>query len=114
MSTHCRPSGRNAQRRVENFFPGERQGLYRVYVNMTHYGDMEYPHQDREPRERNVMLLYYANATWEHHHWGGETLFYEDHDTAVAVLPLPGSIALFRGSIEHTGGVPTRVCPASC
>lgn len=94
---------------LEKFCTNNEYSLYRAYVNMSHFGDMEFPHRDCPIEEDHVTVLYYANTNWPHH-WGGETLFYENHDTCYAVIPKPGRFAIFHGAIEHTGSVPTRAC----
>ena len=91
-------------------FSRESHKLTRAYVNMCQYGDMEYPHRDCVAYSSNVTALYYANDQWDYR-WGGETKFYDSTgDTRYAVLPRPGRLVLFRGAVEHSGSVPTRIC----
>lgn len=83
--------------------------LFRVYVNLSNYGDIEYPHYDC-PRDReDITILYYVNSDW-HYKYGGETLFYSEKDTRLAVLPKPGRFVIFPGNIEHKGSIATRIC----
>ena len=86
--------------------------LVRAYVNMSHFGDMEFPHRDCSIQSDDITVLYYANEAWEYS-WGGETKFYENKDTVLSILPKPGRIVIFYGAIEHTGSIPTRVCKVS-
>lgn len=86
--------------------------LYRAYINMCHYGDVEYPHLDCESDEDDITVLYYANKDW-HYTWGGETQFYESHEAVMGVTPRPGRYVVFDGNIEHMGTIPTRICNTS-
>ncbi|WP_268225301.1 FlmC family 2OG-Fe(II) oxygenase [Sinomicrobium oceani] len=83
--------------------------LKRSYINMSCYGDIEFPHYDCGSDEKDITVLYYVNHKWDYR-WGGETLFYSNQDTRITVLPKPGRFVLFPGNIEHTGTVPTRIC----
>lgn len=95
---------------VMKFFPDETHQLYRSYINMVRYGDMSYPHCDASRKSRDVTALLYANDEW-HRKYGGETHFYDyAGDNLCAVLPKPGRLVLFRGSIEHSGSAPSRIC----
>jgi len=94
---------------LENIFPDSRFELYRAYINMTNYGDVEYPHTDCEIHEKDITVLYYAHSIWKKE-WGGETLFYDKDDSALAVAPRSGRFVVFPGAIEHVGTVPSRVC----
>jgi hypothetical protein len=53
-----------------------------------------------------------VNKKWDYK-WGGETIFYEEKDTRMAVLPRPGRIVIFPGRVEHIGTIPTRICTQS-
>lgn len=86
--------------------------LYRSYVNMSHYGDMEYPHRDCGEDEEGITVLYYINDNWDYT-WGGETLFYSNRDSRIAVLPKPGRFLIFPGNLEHKGSPPSRTCNIS-
>ena len=86
--------------------------LWRAYINKMHYGDMEYPHRDCPIDKADMTILYYVNDFWDYR-WGGETMFYEKNDTRIAILPKPGRVVVFPGSVEHIGSVPTRICNVS-
>lgn len=86
--------------------------LRRSYVNMSHYGDMGFPHYDCGQDETDITVLYYVNNEWDYT-WGGETFFYVDKDPQAVVLPKPGRVVVFPGNIEHLGGIPSRVCKVS-
>lgn len=83
--------------------------LNRSYINMSCYGDVEFPHYDCDQDSKDITVLYYVNQKWEYK-WAGETLFYSNKDTRAAVLPRPGRFVIFPGNIEHTGTVPSRIC----
>lgn len=97
---------------IEKFYPGTDYQLYRSYINMSHYGDMEYPHKDCSDEENDITIVYYVNESWDYN-WGGETIFYHEKDSRILVLPTPGRFVLFHGNIEHMGSVPTRECTVS-
>jgi SM-20-related protein len=102
-------TGRNL---LDQYMNGRKYCLSRSYVNMCHYGDLEFPHRDCAVTDSDVTVLYYVNKEWKHV-WGGETIFYENEDTRFAVLPKPGRFVLFYGAIEHIGSIPTRICSQS-
>ena len=83
--------------------------LFRAYVNLSNYGDMEYPHYDCPLDRKDITVLYYVNKEW-HYKFGGETMFYSRKDSRIAVLPTPGRFVIFPGNIEHLGSIATRVC----
>ena len=94
---------------VSSQFPVLTHRLERAYVNQVRYGDMTYPHTDASRNSRNVTAIYYANETWQRQ-FGGETNFYDFRgENLCAVLPRPGRVVLFHGSIEHNGSPPTRI-----
>jgi SM-20-related protein len=90
-------------------FPDLTHRLERAYVNQVRYGDMTYPHTDASGKSRNVTAIFYANDSWNRQ-FGGETNFYDYRgENLCAVLPRPGRVVLFHGSIEHNGSPPTRI-----
>jgi SM-20-related protein len=104
--------GKTARNLVTEFFNEQQYVLFRSYINMSHYGDVEYPHRDCPLNRNDITVLYYVNNQWDYT-WGGETMFYENGDTRLAVLPTPGRFVIFYGAIEHIGSIPTRVCKTS-
>lgn len=97
-------------RLVDEYFPGERFELRRAYCNSNMYGEMSYPHRDFPAADtRSLTVLWYVHKEWDRR-WGGETLFYEGGEPVLCVAPRPWRAVLFRGSIEHKTGVPTREC----
>jgi len=95
---------------AEKVFPGEAFQDQRVYVNKAMFGDNYYIHRDCDEASKNVTILYYANLEWQPD-WGGETIFYnDDNDAVAAVSPRPGRLAVSRGAILHRATVPTRSC----
>lgn len=83
--------------------------LNRGYINLSQYGDVEFPHYDCGKDKEDYTVLYYVNNSWDYR-YGGETLFYDNKDSRISISPKPGRFAIFPGNIEHTGGVPTRIC----
>ncbi|MVT11432.1 FlmC family 2OG-Fe(II) oxygenase [Chitinophaga tropicalis] len=104
--------GKTADMLLAKLFPESDCTLFRSYINMIHYGDMEYPHRDCEIGKGNITFLYYVNNNWDYT-WGGETKFYEDGEPRMAILPKPGRCVIFLGEVEHSAGVPTRICSSS-
>ena len=104
--------GRKAHELLNQFYPDNQLKLSRSYINMSHFGDMEYPHRDCLIDENDITVLYYVNTYWDYT-WGGETVFYEDKEPKTLVLPFPGRFVIFPGNIEHLGSVPTRDCSQS-
>ena len=83
--------------------------LGRSYINMSNYGDVEFPHYDCAPEKDDITVLYYVNKEWNYK-YGGETMFYSGKDTRLAILPTPGRFVIFSGNIEHMGSIATRIC----
>jgi len=96
---------------VREHFPGETFAIDRAYCNAISYGDMLYAHRDARDREsRNLTALLFVATEWKRE-WGGETIFFNDDGDAVhAISPRPGRLVLFRSTIEHLAGAPTRAC----
>ena len=96
---------------VAEHFPGETFRIERAYCNAISHGDMLYAHRDAQDRDsRNLTALLFVATEWKRE-WGGETIFFNDDGDAVhAVSPRPGRLVLFRSSIEHRAGAPSRVC----
>ncbi|WP_334131752.1 2OG-Fe(II) oxygenase [Silanimonas lenta] len=91
-------------------FPGRRYRLYRCYVNVAHFGDMLFSHEDCLPGAGELTGLWYVCDRWDHE-WGGETLFFDEaREVRAAIQPRPGRFALFNGEITHVGRPPNRAC----
>lgn len=89
---------------------GKRYDAYRGYCNHSAYGDMLFTHTDCLPESDEMTALVYVCPEWNIE-WGGETLFYNEHDDcAVACTPKPGRVVVFHGAIKHVGRPPNRVC----
>ncbi len=86
--------------------------LFRAYINLSNYGDVEYPHYDCAKDREDITVLYYVNNEW-HYKYGGETIFYSDKDSRIAILPKPGRFVIFPGNVEHIGSIATRICKKS-
>ncbi len=101
--------GRVSDELINNLYPHSGYELYRAYINMSHYGDVEYPHTDCAPDDDDITVLYYAHHQWNRD-WGGETFFYQGQNVVAAISPIPGRFLIFPGAIDHVGSVPTRIC----
>jgi Rps23 Pro-64 3,4-dihydroxylase Tpa1-like proline 4-hydroxylase len=98
---------------IDSRFAGKRMRLYRCYVNVAHFGDMLYMHEDCAPGAGELTGLWYLCDRWDPE-WGGETLFFDaSKDVRAAIQPRPGRFALFSGEITHVGRPPNRICHAS-
>lgn len=97
---------------VRDFEDGAGYRIYRSYCNHAAYGDMLFIHTDTQPGEQGLTALWYIAPEWNVE-WGGETLFYNSQQDAVAVVtPKPGRLVVFDGSIAHVGRPPNRMCYA--
>lgn len=98
------------QRALAQFIPERRYKPYRSYVNANFYGDMLFTHTDCLPGSDELTALWYVSTMWDHE-WGGETLFFDSHNDARAVVsPRPGRLAIFNGNLTHAGRPPSRIC----
>ena len=96
---------------VQSHFEGGPFRCFRAYCNAAYYGDMLITHRDCNPKDKNVVTaLWYICKSWDLE-WGGETLFFDkQQETAFAVNPKPGRMAIFEGSLLHVGRPPNRIC----
>jgi len=86
------------------------QVLSHGYAAAMRFGDSSAIHRDISCDDC-VTFLYYGNLIWRAR-WGGETIFYDDDQSAVAaVSPRAGRLILFNAAIYHRAGIPTRECP---
>lgn len=84
----------------------------RVYANGHTYGIEGYVHTDSNDEENYFTTIYYAHRVWRKN-WSGELLFFSraDDEIVKAVLPRPGRLVSFPGSIPHKAQAPSRECP---
>lgn len=101
--------GKISKKLLNRFYPNDSFELYRCYINLSTYGDVEFPHLDCDVKRNDITILYYVNYEWDYT-WGGETLFYTNGETKLAIIPKPGRFIIFNGNIEHKGSIPTRIC----
>jgi hypothetical protein len=95
---------------MRDFDAGRTYRIYRSYCNYASYGDMLFSHTDARPGEQGVTALWFIAPVWEAE-WGGETLFFNSHNDAEAVVsPRPGRLVLFDGLLTHAGRPPSRIC----
>lgn len=102
--------GKKCRELLNQFYQdADQYHIWRTYINLSTYGNVEYPHHDCNLDQEDITILYYINKTWNYK-YGGETIFYSQKDSRLAILPAPGRIVLFPGNIEHIGTIPTRIC----
>jgi SM-20-related protein len=79
------------------------------YCNAVSYGDVGFPHRDRDKSD-GITVLLYVNDKWDPK-WGGETIFFDDNEDPIyCVLPKPARLVVFDSYILHKFGVPARIC----
>lgn len=89
---------------------GTRYRLYRAYTNYASFGDMLYTHTDCAPGAGELTALWFIADQWDVE-WGGETLFFDQHEDAQFVVsPKPGRLVVFDSEILHAGRPPSRIC----
>jgi hypothetical protein len=85
--------------------------LVRCYANAHTYGIEGYPHVDAKI-PGNFTTIFYLNPVWKPD-WAGETVFLNaENDIERAVLPRPGRMISFDGTIAHAARAVSRSCPA--
>ncbi|MCK6548788.1 2OG-Fe(II) oxygenase [Myxococcota bacterium] len=89
----------------------EEQGLEpgRAHLSCIQPNDTRFPHID-DSTGRVITALYFVNSYW-HRDWQGELVFYEMDEPLYAILPKPGRVIIFEGTLVHRGGVPSPSCP---
>jgi hypothetical protein len=86
-------------------------GLVEAYVNISESHTLTFPHCDNKLNEMSVLL--YLNNEW-HRSWGGYTVFFDGmtgNKIKKTVVPEPGKVVIFNGSIFHMALPPTHVAP---
>lgn len=85
--------------------------LLRSYGNALTFGTEGYSHRDSDDKKNYYTTLYYPGTEWRRD-WGGEILFFDDRGEIIkAVVPKPGRVVHFPGSIFHKANSPSRICP---
>jgi hypothetical protein len=85
--------------------------LVRCYANGHTYGLDGHVHRDAKPGEDALTALVYVNPTWSAE-WAGETIFIGDSGECEAVIPRPGRLIVFDGTVKHVARSVSRECPA--
>ncbi len=85
--------------------------LVRCYANGHTYGLDGHVHRDAKPGEDALTALVYINSTWRPE-WAGETVFIGEDGRCEAVMPRPGRMIVFDGTVQHVARSPSRDCPA--
>ncbi len=89
----------------------ERSGIpvppfHRVVYNCFRFGDSPNLHHDGES-EDSLSFMVYPVVDWCES-WGGETVFVRDGEVTDCIVPKPGRVVIFPGSIPHGGKAPNR------
>ena len=89
----------------------ERSGVpvpnfHRVVYNCFRFGDSPNLHIDGE-QEDALKLMVYPNTKWSEA-WGSESVFVRDGEITDAIIPKPGRLVIFPGSIPHGAKAPNR------
>lgn len=85
--------------------------LVRCYANGHTYGLDGHVHRDAKPGEDALTALVYVNPTWRPE-WAGETVFLSEDGECEAVMPKPGRLIVFDGTVQHVARSVSRDCPA--
>lgn len=80
--------------------------FHRVVYNCFRFGDSPNLHIDGES-EDSLSFMVYPNTKWEDS-WGSESVFIRDGEVTDAILPKPGRVVIFPGSIPHGAKAPNR------
>ena len=86
--------------------------LLRVYANGHTFGLDGDIHRDSQRDAGEYTAIIYVNETW-FSAWGGETQFFSEDMSRItqSIIPSPGRLAVFHGSIPHAAKAPSRDCP---
>ncbi|AGG54143.1 DNA endonuclease V [Synechococcus phage S-SSM4] len=89
----------------------ERSGVpvpnfHRVVYNCFRFGDSPNLHIDGE-QEDALSFMVYPNTKWSEA-WGSESVFVRDGEITDAIIPKPGRLVIFPGSIPHGAKAPNR------
>jgi len=90
------------------FSPAQFQ-VHGVFLNGQSHGQDGEIHRDWESPGEGFTFVVFMNTTWESS-WQGEAVFYDESHTAIrwSVIPEPGRLVVFDGSIPHWGRAPAR------
>ena len=80
--------------------------FHRVVYNCFRFGDSPNLHIDGESEE-SLSFMVYPISEWNES-WGSETVFIRDGEVTDAVVPKPGRVVVFPGSIPHGAKAPNR------
>lgn len=71
--------------------------LKRTYASASPYGTVLESHSDSD---QGITVMFYLNQHWNIE-YAGETVFHRDGDIIRSIIPKPGRVVVFDGSIEH-------------
>ena len=75
--------------------------LERVYASANLYGTVHQSHRDYALNSKGgITVMYYLNNNWNLNH-AGETVFYDNEEIVKSIIPKPGRVIIFDGTLEH-------------
>jgi SM-20-related protein len=103
---------RGVWERIQTIFESADFNVHGVFLNGQSYGQDGEIHRDWERPGEGYTFVVFMNTSWEAP-WQGEAVFYDEHHTAIrwSVIPEPGRLVVFDGSIPHWGRAPARRYP---
>jgi len=83
-----------------------------IFLNGQSHGQDGEIHLDSERAGTAYTFVVYLNRMWEAG-WQGETVLYNDerNEIIASIIPYPGRVLVFDGSIPHWGRAPAKVFP---
>lgn len=73
----------------------------KVYASANPFGTVHEPHKDYLKNSKGgITVMYYLNHDWDLK-FSGETVFFNNQEIIKSIIPKPGRIAIFDGTIEH-------------
>jgi len=94
---------------IWNRINSTKRKLVRVYSNAYTYGTEGTLHKDSTHYESKTHMIY-LNSKWQPD-WAGETTFFNNDEISLAILPKPGRLIQFDGTIFHAARSVSRFCP---
>lgn len=75
--------------------------IERCYASANLYGTVHQSHRDYAlDSNGGITVMYYLNNNWNLN-YAGETVFYHNGEILKSIIPKPGRVIIFDGTIEH-------------
>ena len=92
---------KHTQKILKNLHMFDFLKLERVYASANSYGTVHQSHRDYALDSKGgITVMYYLNNNWNLN-YAGETVFYNNEEIVKSIIPKPGRVIIFDGSIEH-------------